>query len=855
MRSSAPLRAAPVALLLLLPLLFFARTLFGGEALLAVHTDQLSPWRAEVGLERAAELSAASGPLSLDKTICFHPLLIACMQRMQAGQAPLWDPDNLCGVPLLAQAVHGALSPPLLLMTALLPLAVADGWIALMQTVLAALGMYLLAREFRCGRWPAALAGLAFAFSGFFSTRFQFLQVTGAAIWLPFVLLGVERIVAGARWRAVAGTALALGCSFLAGFPQSTLHILYAASIWAAVRLAGRWRQGGPERAALLPATWHLGAALLLGVVIGWPQFGTSAEMALSPDSTRRTVAPEVVATLGMTPATLAAALAPDLFGNPRDLAAHDVPQLREAGVLSRLFCKPGSNAVETASTFGVLPLLLALLGLAVRRPGRALGALLLCGGALLAIDTPLLAPLMHLPTFNTGDPRRFLLWFEAGGALLAALGLAQLLEHGPPRWYTSSVCALTLLMIVLTGVVLSLGVPEWTSLVVPALAAKTGIPQAEIAAQASDLALDLTLLQKSALRLTCWLVLGSGALLIAARRPSLGAAVLLAGAAIDLLAFAHSSTSVLPAARYFAPPPDLAALLDDDGGRLVRFFPGPRANVRDYPLPPSTALAFGVRDVSGYVALSPRRVEALSELVQAGTATNVGTAALSDPDALDSPLLDVMAVTRVLSSVPLDRPGLTLLQPVGDAWLYRNEGALPRAWLARELLVVADEAAARAALADAGTDPRSRVVVEAPFDGRVTRGSPSDGSAPGVAPAGATGSARFVRDEPELVELAVSSPGDCVLVLSDSWMPGWSAEVDGEPAPMRPANLAFRAVAVPPGEHRVVFRYSSPSWNYGAPAASAALLFVIGCLLFARRTTRPPQGVVPRSAFDAEKP
>src|SRR5262249_16707660 len=153
-------------------------------------TDQLSPWRADVPPERVAALTAAGDPLSTDKTICFHPLLIASLQRLHRGEAPLWDPWNLCGVPLLAQAVHGALSPPLLLMTSLLPLAVADGWVALLQTLVAALGMYLLVREFTCRRWPAALAGLAFAFSGFFSTRFQFLQVTGASVWLPAVLLG-----------------------------------------------------------------------------------------------------------------------------------------------------------------------------------------------------------------------------------------------------------------------------------------------------------------------------------------------------------------------------------------------------------------------------------------------------------------------------------------------------------------------------------------------------------------------------------------------------------------------------------------------------------------------------------------
>jgi len=55
-------------------------------------------------------------------------------------------------------------------------------------------------------------------------------------------------------------------------------------------------------------------------------------------------------------------------------------------------------------------------------------------------------------------------------------------------------------------------------------------------------------------------------------------------------------------------------------------------------------------------------------------------------------------------------------------------------------------------------------------------------------------------------VRLQVNNPASQTawLMVSDTWYPRWRAQVDGKPVPLLRANLAFRALPVPPGAHEI---------------------------------------------------
>jgi hypothetical protein len=147
---------------------------------------------------------------------------------------------------------------------------------------------------------------------------------------------------------------------------------------------------------------------------------------------------------------------------------------------------------------------------------------------------------------------------------------------------------------------------------------------------------------------------------------------------------------------------------------------------------------------------------------------------------------------------------------------IYDNAGALPRVYRVAQ----AERAPAKAhptleRLLAEDFDPRRSVLL-----GEVPAGLQGDaGSEADAAP----GDVSVERYEPEQILIRTSGRDAGVVVVTDAFYPGWEAWLDGEPAAILRANALFRAVAVPPGEHRIEMRYRPRSLRRGLLLAGAA--------------------------------
>jgi hypothetical protein len=133
------------------------------------------------------------------------------------------------------------------------------------------------------------------------------------------------------------------------------------------------------------------------------------------------------------------------------------------------------------------------------------------------------------------------------------------------------------------------------------------------------------------------------------------------------------------------------------------------------------------------------------------------------------------------------------------------------------------------------GPPDEPSVVIAPGFDERREVALHPSSGRPAMPPQDDAGRARIVARGSDRLAIEVSARRPGLLVVTESYDPGWRAWVDGAPAPVWRANAVFRAVAVGEGDHRVEMRYRPPSAAWGATAS--VLGAVLAAVLIGRRT------------------
>ncbi len=97
-------------------------------------------------------------------------------------------------------------------------------------------------------------------------------------------------------------------------------------------------------------------------------------------------------------------------------------------------------------------------------------------------------------------------------------------------------------------------------------------------------------------------------------------------------------------------------------------------------------------------------------------------------------------------------------------------------------------------------------------------------------------GGIQAYEKEKDRYRIEAACYNDCLLVLLDSWYPGWEAYVDGEESQVALVNGLFKGVELKKGEHTVEFRY------HCAPLRNGMIISIIG-MFFALLMIAIPSG------------
>jgi hypothetical protein len=183
----------------------------------------------------------------------------------------------------------------------------------------------------------------------------------------------------------------------------------------------------------------------------------------------------------------------------------------------------------------------------------------------------------------------------------------------------------------------------------------------------------------------------------------------------------------------------------------------------------------------------------------------------------------------RVVGSTPtavVGRPPL-LVSTSGGVDVYENQDRLPRAFVAHNLIYAPDmESAVRTLTAGEPRYAGGAVHVTRfhPRNDAIVEGFSPSKQASALCVAGAD-AARITAYSAGEVSIDVNSACPGLLVLSDTFFPGWDATVNGKAATIHPTDVLFRGVAVDKGHSVVVFRYRPANFGLGLLLALASVV------------------------------
>jgi membrane protein YfhO len=739
-----------------------------------------------------------SVPFFRDLSTYFYPLRFSLYESYRAGTLPLWDGHMAMGFPVLADFQSGVFYPIHFLFLTF-PFFTAVRIIFVCHFLIAAVGAYRLFRHWNYPYPLALLGALLFSLGGTMVSLTNLLNHFETAVWLPWVILMWERVVRMFSWNKFLTFVLMLCVQFLAGSPE-----LFALSMVLVLVAGFRIKASEPEITYGRIILIFIGASLLL-IALTMAQLLPSAE--LFWESRRHQPIPSQEAlSWSLRPLSLA-----NFFFLDKEVDLSNPIGLRFFFADAPPFFI--SYYLGTISFFGIcLWLYLSAWREKIALFVLLIGSLLISFGSYTPIYPFLLRFMPILSAFRF--PEKIFFFSYALFIYAIVKGLGELSDCDRGR-FKKAVMVLSAVCVAWVGLYLYV----WSNLDgVANLMTRNASAARSTVVQAKLVAAVLANLERQIILSLAFLLL-----LALSRsekvRGSLVAVLLVSTTFVDL-AWAHRDLLFLLDPESVYNGPRILREPDHHGNRLF-YYPS------DRNLHPSRYTVRGQPSFQGVTKLFFQNLLPNSGILYGfdyfqeidALARRPYTEFLSFANKLDTPtqirLLRIFTVGYLIAFAPLTTEGITPVAhfPEYFSWLYKIDQAVPRVYVVGTYLVENNGEQTLRRLASPAFDPTKEVIL-----GGEVRMTPKRKLV-------ATATIVDYQNQAMTIHASLNDTG--ILILADSYYPGWKAYVDGRQEPILKANHFFRAVVLPEGKHVVEFRYEPLSFKIGAIISSVTILIL----------------------------
>ncbi len=677
---------------------------------------------------------------------------------------PLWNPYSFAGTPLLAN-FQSAPFYPLNLFFFILPFDLAWSFLILLEPLLGGVFLYAYLKNLKLRKLASLLGAITFVFSGFFIVWMQWGTVDHTLLWLPLILLSIDKIffclkefeilnIENKKVKIHIGNKklilwlfiflLSLISSFFAGHLQIFFYLFTTLSAY----LVARWFQYGKIFKFLFI---FLIFYILFFIFTSIQWLPTIKFILLSA----RGLDQNYLQNPGwfIPWQSLIQFIFPDFFGNPATLNYWGV-----------------WNYAEFVGYVGIIPLIMAIYALFFRRDKKTLFFGLVFFTSLVFALPTFLAKLpfvLGIPFISSSQPTRLLAITDFSLAVLAAFGFDYFIKIKKEIFYPLGFIFLSISSI-------------WIFIF---FVGKNSLAISDIAVARSNLVFPTIIF---------FLVLFLITLSVFVKNKNYKKVVyliLLIVTLIDLFRFGWKFLPFTKSDYLFPETPAISFLKQQEKPFRIM-------SLDSELFPPNFFAIYKLESLGGYDPLYLNRYAQLVAAMERGKPdihAPYGFNRIITPRNVSSGFINLMGVKYVLSLSDLNDKNLTKVFEEGRTKIYENKSFLPRAFFVETLVKAKDDQAAIEEMFKINSFAKTAIIQDSDL----------------LKQKFSQGKAEIVFYEENEIIIKTQNSQDGFLVVSNTFYPTWHAKIDNRENKIYLTNFNFQGILVPRGIHTIVFYQS----------------------------------------------